>query len=121
MPKKGPRVCGYCGQTHFSGEQCRYVAAMNRDRKARFDAKRPSASKRGYNAEWQRESKAYLSEHPQCRRCGAPAVVVDHIRPHRGNDDLFWDRANWQPLCRHCHNSAKQAEERAKHKGSFAR
>ncbi|TPW30330.1 HNH endonuclease, partial [Martelella alba] len=55
------------------------------------------------------------------RRCGAPAVVVDHIRPHRGNDDLFWDRANWQPLCRHCHNSAKQAEERAKHKGSFAR
>ncbi len=112
MPKKGARVCGYCGKLHDSGMRCERVAKQNRDRKARFDAKRPSARQRGYTAEWQRESKAYLAAHPVCIRCGAPAALVDHIRPHKGNPDLFWDKANWQPLCTPCHNSAKQAEER---------
>lgn len=26
---------------------------------------------------------------------------------------LFWDRANWQSLCKQCHDSAKQAAERS--------
>ncbi|WP_189426952.1 HNH endonuclease [Devosia pacifica] len=36
----------------------------------------------------------------------------DHITPHRGDDQLFWDRTNWQALCAHCHNSTKQRQER---------
>ena len=32
------------------------------------------------------------------------ATVVDHIKPHRGDQKLFWDRSNWQPLCEHHHN-----------------
>nr|WP_246413968.1 HNH endonuclease [Martelella radicis] len=47
-----------------------------------------------------------------CIRCGEPAALVDHKIPHRGDQRLFWDRTNWQPLCHHCHNSAKQSEER---------
>ncbi len=39
--------------------------------------------------------------------------VADHIRPHRGDPDLFWDEGNLQCLCAPCHNSAKQKEERA--------
>jgi 5-methylcytosine-specific restriction protein A len=32
------------------------------------------------------------------------AIVVDHIIPHRGNKELFWNRENWQPLCRPHHD-----------------
>ncbi|WP_349253802.1 HNH endonuclease signature motif containing protein [Bradyrhizobium sp. CB2312] len=46
--------------------------------------------------------------------CGKPAVVVDHIKPHRGDRALFWDKGNWQPLCTHHHNSTKQRLERSK-------
>lgn len=52
-----------------------------------------------------------------CRRCGrtegdTSQLVADHIEPHRGRDELFWDRANLQCLCKRCHDTAKQAEER---------
>ncbi|MGN8738508.1 HNH endonuclease signature motif containing protein [Bilifractor sp. HCP3S3_D3] len=33
-----------------------------------------------------------------------PATVVDHIVPHRGDPKLFWDRSNWQALCKRCHD-----------------
>ena len=33
-----------------------------------------------------------------------PATVVDHVIPHRGNKQLFWDEKNWQPLCKSCHD-----------------
>lgn len=53
-----------------------------------------------------------------CARCGAnrgddtSQLVADHIRPHRGDEALFWDRANLQCLCKPCHDGAKQSEER---------
>lgn len=71
---------------------------------------------RGYGAPWRRARKAYLFAHPLCVICQAQgrvsaASVVDHIRPHRGDQVLFWDRDNWQALCTTCHNSIKQAAE----------
>jgi hypothetical protein len=36
------------------------------------------------------------------------ATVVDHIRRHRGDMNLFWDSSNWQPLCKRCHDGEKQ-------------
>ncbi|TNB46528.1 HNH endonuclease [Martelella lutilitoris] len=98
----------------MSGEQCSLVAARSKARKARFDRKRPSARQRGYTRQWERESKAFLADYPVCVRCGEPSELVDHIKAHKGNQQLFWDRTNWQPLCHHCHNSAKQSEERRK-------
>jgi len=41
-----------------------------------------------------------------------PANVVDHIKPHRGDRDLFWDSDNWQSLCKIHHDSTKQSQER---------
>ena len=32
------------------------------------------------------------------------ATVVDHIVPHRGNEQLMWDENNWQDLCKQCHD-----------------
>ena len=40
------------------------------------------------------------------------ATVVDHIIPHKGDSDLFWDESNWQSLCKRCHDSFKQKEEK---------
>lgn len=42
------------------------------------------------------------------------ATVVDHIKPHRGDQKLFWDRSNWQPLCEHHHNVKTMTEDRFK-------
>lgn len=41
-----------------------------------------------------------------------PADTVDHIEPHGGDPVLFWDEGNWQSLCKHCHDSYKQAQEK---------
>lgn len=45
------------------------------------------------------------SEEPRCRTgCGALTSVVDHIVPHRGDEQLAFDRANLQGLCKPCHD-----------------
>ena len=31
-------------------------------------------------------------------------LLLDHIIPHRGDQKLFWDEQNWQPLCKDCHD-----------------
>lgn len=54
----------------------------------------------------------------QCVRCGklegdASLLVADHIRPHRGRSELFWDRNNLQCMCKECHDTIKQREEQA--------
>ena len=83
--------------------------------KAELERQRPSAARRGYGPRWRRARAAYLARHPLCVSCGAagrlePATVVDHIVPHKGDSVLFWDRANWQSMCKSCHD-AKTARE----------
>lgn len=41
------------------------------------------------------------------------ASVVDHKIAHRGDMTLFWDKANWQSLCKPCHDSWKQRLEKS--------
>lgn len=87
-------------------------------RKRRYDDSRESSTKRGYGYRWQIARKAYLAKNPHCvdhRRRGyvVAATVVDHIKPHRGDDDLFWDESNWQALCKSCHDSHKQRLEKS--------
>jgi len=71
-----------------------------------------------YNtAAWRKARAAQLSAHPLCRmhlEQGQTVVasVADHIRAHRGNLDLFFDRKNLQSLCKTCHDSHKQAQDR---------
>jgi len=61
-------------------------------------------ARQGYGSRWQKARAYYLAHHPACVLCGALATVVDHIIPHKGDPLLFWDQANWQPLCRSCHS-----------------
>jgi len=65
---------------------------------------------------WRRLRRQVLSEEPLCRMCQqvgkvTPSDTVDHIREHKGDKALFWDRANLQGLCHTCHDSAKQLKE----------
>jgi 5-methylcytosine-specific restriction protein A len=112
MPLRAPRLC-HCGNVVPSGHRCPCHIIRDRDRKAAFDRKRPSARQRGYDSDWQRERAAFLFVNDTCRRpgCGAPATVVDHVVPHRGDRRLFWQRSNWQALCKPCHDRHKQALE----------
>ena len=87
------------------------------ERNAARYARRSKAIARLYNWNWRRARHVYLIEHPLCCYCQRedrlrPASVVDHITPHRGDDALFWNPDNWQPLCAPCHDSAKQREEK---------
>lgn len=67
---------------------------------------------------WHKASAAYRSEHPVCEECirqgkglaARVSQVVDHVRPHKGDVELFWDRDNWQALCKQ-HHDAKTARE----------
>jgi 5-methylcytosine-specific restriction endonuclease McrA len=78
---------------------------------------RRTAHQRGYDGRWRKERAGFLALNPWCVRlgdgCTLIAEVVDHKRPHRGDTTLFWDRANWQALCAHCHNVHKQRAEMA--------
>lgn len=75
-----------------------------------------SASSRGYDNAWRKARRAYLDAHPLCVECAkqgkyTKATVVDHIKPHRGDRALFWDRDNWQALCKACHDSKTGRED----------
>jgi 5-methylcytosine-specific restriction protein A len=106
-------ACGCCVP---KGTKCVHEQTRATDRQRANDAARGSAASRGYDGKWARESRAYLAAHPTCVACGAPARCVDHIRAHKGDMKLFWDRSNWQPMCIPC-NSRKNI----KFEGGFGR
>lgn len=70
-----------------------------------------------YGRKWQREAKLFLVEHVWCCLCPpwtkTTATEVDHIIPHEGDYARFWDRSNWQPVCKPCHSSKTKRERAA--------
>lgn len=46
------------------------------------------------------------------------SAVVDHIKPHRGDEILFWDIENLQSVAKSWHDSVKQAREKADQKAA---
>ena len=48
----------------------------------------------------------------ECEKQGriVAASEVDHKVPHKGNSFLFWDRDNWQGLCKSCHSRKTMRE-----------
>jgi 5-methylcytosine-specific restriction protein A len=89
--------------------------------KKQLSVRRGSAHERGYGIRWQVARVAHLRDHPLCVRCLAlgdttAANVVDHIKPHKGDQALFWQRDNWQSLCKRCHDYKTATED-----GGFGR
>lgn len=105
MPDRPLRPCKHIGCTTLTRDRSGYCD----EHRATMDRYRGTARERGYTRRWEKESKVFLRANPLCAECErqgryTPAQVVDHIIPHRGNQRLFWDKANWQPLCKHCHD-----------------
>lgn len=100
-------------------------SASQPDAKREYDHLRGSARKRGYTSSWDRAALAFKAEHPICLGCLAvgdvePSTTVDHIQPHRGDDALMWDRANWQSCCTWHHNVVKQLLESRHGRGEIS-
>lgn len=110
MPVRAPSI-RMCGCVVPSGQRCQHMIACDRERKARHDQHRPSARQRGYDGKWQQARAEFLKAHPRCTRCGAPASVVNHRIPHKGDRKLFWSRSNWEAVCTPCHNGPIQSQE----------
>jgi 5-methylcytosine-specific restriction enzyme A len=59
-----------------------------------------------YNtAAWKNARLAFLSTHPLCNRCGAPASIVHHIKSARDHPELRLDPDNFESLCFACHQT----------------
>lgn len=131
MPGRAKSICRTpcCGKLIDKPGFC---AAHKKADQKQQDERRGTAYERGYDSKWAKARAFYLRKHPLCVYCQrehrlTAATVVDHIIAHRLKEAidsrdadriararaLFWDSANWQPLCATCHNGRKQAEERA--------
>jgi 5-methylcytosine-specific restriction endonuclease McrA len=104
----------------LGGLRSRLTSAPS-DRQA-FDRQRDQRASRGWykTARWQKLRMRILVRDLftcQWRGCGrvvadTSQLVADHREPHRGDEALFWDENNLWTLCKPCHDSAKQREER---------
>ncbi|WP_339767152.1 HNH endonuclease [uncultured Pseudosulfitobacter sp.] len=73
-------------------------------------------------ARWQRlRIKVLQRDQYTCQQTGVLLIgkhpapnspVVDHIEPHRGDPDLFWDEENLQSVAKIWHDSVKQSMEK---------
>lgn len=56
----------------------------------------------------------FTCQWPGCGRLegNTSLLVADHRKRHLGDPQLFWNPDNLQTLCKPCHDSKKQAEER---------
>lgn len=78
-----------------------------------------TTDERGYDYRWKQARLQHLNEHPLCVLCeqegrATVATVVDHRIAHRGDMTLFWDRSNWQSMCKAHHDREKQREEQVR-------
>jgi 5-methylcytosine-specific restriction enzyme A len=115
MPNKPARPCPYPGCPALTTDKSGYCEKHLKQSQKQYDQERGTPNERGYTYRWQKASKVFLSTHPLCAECEkegrvTAATLVDHIIPHKGNYQLFWDESNWQPLCA-SHHSIKTATE----------
>lgn len=97
---------GYCAQHAQSSPR------------AVLEQKRPSAAKRGYGRRWQAMRENYFRMHPLCAdiygdhgQRAVAATELDHVVPHKGDMEKFWDPTNLQGLCKECHSKKTATEE----------
>lgn len=114
-PQKAKRPCSHQACSGYATNQgyCDKHQAKIKQR----DRDRGTAHQRGYDARWEKERTVFLESNPLCvdhkkRGYIEVATVVDHIVPHKGDKQLFWDKLNWQPLCKPCHDRKTATEDR---------
>lgn len=112
MPKRPKTPCKHpsCARlVPYGSQYCSDHIPMHRK-----DVK--GTTEKGYDSRWRKARAWFLNAHPLCVMCLEnerleQATVVDHIVPHRGDQILFWDESNWQPLCKKCHDRKTRTED----------
>jgi 5-methylcytosine-specific restriction endonuclease McrA len=109
-----------CGVLLDTPGYCPKHTPPKQERPAFVNAERPNAAL--YNTStWRRLKREKLVEQPYCSRCGiakGPGVRLEchHIRPPRGNADLFFDPDNLTLVCPSCHRliTAREIQSRSR-------
>jgi 5-methylcytosine-specific restriction protein A len=108
MPSKPLKSCAHFGcpeLTHnrYCDKHMKIREDKDKERRSRYDKNRPNHHHLYHSKRWRDSRLLFLRDNPLCIECEKPANMVDHIKPHLGNYQLFWDRSNWQPMCASCH------------------
>ena len=101
---KGERYCSTCMPAYTKEKH-----AQSREYEQRPERQYMKSTR------WQKLRLMFLNEHPLCSEClkegrDRAATIVDHIKAHHGDYDLFWSVDNLQALCPE-HHSSKTARE----------
>jgi 5-methylcytosine-specific restriction protein A len=114
MPSKLKKPCAHPGCPELTDG--RYCDKHQKKRQQEQDQRRGTAAQRGYDYRWQKYRVQFLKRNPLCVMCKeegrvTPASVVDHVKPHKGNRELFWATWNHQSLCPYHHNIKTASED----------
>lgn len=110
-----------CPEEAVNGSRCE---RHRRQLEAKDRVRRGTAAQRGYDSRWRAYREWFIRQvncecgrnhafcEGVCRTKGLAvrAFAVDHIIPHRGNQDLFWNHGNHQSLCEREHNAKARSE-----------
>ena len=115
------KVCNHpgCGKVIVNRAKCDKHTTVKPEQARHTDRRlgRASAADRGYDYKWHKARTTYIKRNPLCVHCLAEGKTVagsdvDHIIRHKGQaDPLFWDRNNWQTLCKPCHSRKTRQEQ----------
>jgi len=94
-----------------------YSKSVGKKHNPTYHQSRKNKSQRGYTYKWDKASIQYRKDNPLCVSCESNSIVkdsevVDHITPHKGDMELFWNIDNWQALCKRCHDMKTAQEKR---------
>jgi 5-methylcytosine-specific restriction protein A len=109
-PSKPCTKAGCCKLVNDGTSRCELHKAE------RVNYKRNADYTSMYTHQWKKARLVFLKQNPLCVTCMTmnrlePATVVDHIIPHKGDKDKFWDFYNWQALCKPCHDTKTATED----------
>lgn len=118
MPYKPATPCKKQGCPNLTNHPRGYCPEHLSLKHREEDKNRLPSHKRGYDRRWRKERRDYLKANSLCVEClkeerVTAATVVDHIIPAKGNPELFWDRDNWQSLCKPHHDRKTATEDGA--------
>jgi 5-methylcytosine-specific restriction protein A len=109
------KICGNPGCSKLVPIGTRYCNDCAKKKTKQYEQNRNTEWQHLYGSKWQHARKSFLSQHPLCAEClkggtTKAANVVDHIIPHKGNINIFWNVSNWQSLCKRCHDKKTATE-----------
>lgn len=114
MPRKPKRPCSYPSCPELTDG--RYCERHEKEMESEYNRNNRTYKYLYNSTRWKKLRIKFLKENPLCEECKRHGVVtaaevVDHIIPHKGNKELFWDEDNLQSLCKECHDRKTAKED----------